>query len=67
MPQPVEDAGAKDRGKDVDEDAGCVAGKLSNVPENALSHRVIRADIQHVDRAGRVKNYVKAGGGTAAG
>ena len=32
MPQPVEDAGAEDRGKDVDEDAGCVAGKLSNVP-----------------------------------
>lgn len=62
----MKESGAKDGGKDVDQDACHIAGKLCDSSENFLGHGIIRADIKHVDRAKRVKKYVKAGGQTTA-
>lgn len=59
MPDQMDKSGAGYDGCKIEQDCGGISEKVCNVTKDDLSHRIVRADVEHIDLSVRVEQEVE--------
>lgn len=67
IPEQVQEPGAGQDGCNIEQDSGAVSQKPGDVAKDNLPHRIVRADVEHIDLPVRMEQEVERRCDQAAG